>query len=238
MDNNYTPQHVKDKIVQEMLSQLMPPQYDLDPYSLDSSPYYENDIFKPVKEPVSANKLKPASHTSKPAYKKAKHPKELKPASKSMLLQESPGTKAKVLGEKYVAGILEKYGCEVAIMQKGFGYDLLVLSADRNDIARFNVIVDRTPFNKGIEIETYRIDSNEVLSDITNGLPDCYIFVICGTAGVYHISTEKLRALIKNQNAHEFIIETDTGEYKYCEINRQLLLNNSRHLNSRAPHTK
>ena len=227
-DKDYTSQYIKDRIVDEMIKELMPPKYDLDPYSLDSAPFYENDIFKPIREPVPTTRLKPASHKSKPAYKKSKGPKELKSASKSML-RESADRKAKMIGEKYAAGILEKYGCQTAIMQKGFGYDLLVLSANREDIARFNVITDRNSGSKFVEIETFWIRNNEVITDITNGLPDCYLFVFCGTPGFYHIATDKLRDLIA-ENCQESISSDLSDNRRYCEIDRDLLINNSRYL--------
>jgi len=230
-DNKRTPAYVQDMIVQELIDRLIPPDLDKDKYSLDQPLYSENRNLKDIEEPRPARKLKSASRPSKPAYTYSKPALKLKSALESLVIKEGLERKAKMIGEKYVAGIFETYGAETAIMQDGFGYNLLVLSRDKSELGRFNIIVDQMPHSAIIEFETYRIENNEVISDINTELADGYIFVICGTPGFFHIDTKALRLLIESNNVHESFVKLKDGYFNKCGIDRNLLLNNLKYLN-------
>ena len=229
-NNKHTPGYIQDRIVQELIDKLLPPNDDNSKYSLDQPLYSENRNLRDIEEPRPARRLKSASRPSKPAYTDSKPARRLKSALESLLIKEGIERKAKVIGEKYVAKVFEKFGAETAIMQDGFGYNILVLSGDKSEIGRFNVIVDRQPKSRFIQFETYRIKNNEVISDINTDLADGYIFVICGTPGFFHIDTALLRQLLKDHNTQESYVQTDCGHYVNCKIDRYLLLNNLKYL--------
>ena len=229
-NNKHTPGYIQDRIVQELIDKLLPPNNDNSKYSLDQPTYIENRNLKGIEEPKPTKRLKSASKPSKPAYTDSKPAKRLKSALESLFIKEGIERKAKVIGEKYVASVFKKYGAETAIMEDGFGYNILALSGDKSEIGRFNVIVDRQPKSRFIEFETYRIENNEVISDIDTDLADGYIFVICGTPGFFHIDTALLRQFLIDHNTKESYVQTDNGHYINCKIDRHLLLNNLKYL--------
>jgi len=217
-EGEFTPQHVKDHIVQELIDKLIGKEWmtEKEKYNLEVNPQWQ------------------CEHAVSHEKKHMPQTKITKTILNQLSEQFKSGTltadeKAKILAELYLAGILLKIGSEVALMGKGGGYDMLVLTAG-NRIARLNVIADRRPDGPIVRIEIFRIADGKPVIDINRTLAEKYIIKICGEPGVRQIETNKLRKLLK-ANSNKIRVASDDGYSIVALIGRKILLANCESLN-------
>ncbi len=208
-DDNYTPQWIKDwqvqKDIDKLLGRTLIPEKEK--YSLVPNPNCQNENISQKRK--LKPKTEPEEISSKEVYK---------------------NTRAKTLAELYLAEILLKMGSEVALMRKSVGYDMLVLTAD-NKIERLNVVADRNINSNYISIATRRVFNGKIVMDIETTLAHYYLIKICGTTGLYQITTSKLREIVKEHGQKKTSLPCDNGYYESTRIDRDLLLSNCEGLN-------
>ncbi len=221
-EDNYTPQWIKDWQIQKDIDKLLrrPWMSDEDLCSLEprNSWQNENTISHKGKLKAQAKRLHPVRKTQDHAPVKI---------SSEEVYRNS---RAKTLAELYLAGILLKMGSEVALMRKSVGYDMLVLTAD-NKIERLNVVADRNINSNYISIATRRVFNGKIVMDIETTLAHYYLIKICGTTGLYQITTSKLREIVKEHGQKKTSLPCDNGYYESTRIDRDLLLSNCEGLN-------
>ncbi len=219
---NYTPQYVKDAILEKELDKLFNRHWmaEKDKYSLEPTLQCENKY-------TFSGKIKhmPQTRPPKPTKKILNGISE-QFKSGALTTDET----AKIYADLYVCGILLKTGAEVAMMHKGVGYDLLVLTA-KNRIVRLNIITDRHLHSPNISIEIFRSAGGKTVTDIHTTLADNYIIKICGSPGVYQIATSKLRLILKAHGKKRITLPCERGNTVVMLIDRKLLLANCEGLN-------
>ena len=220
-ESKYLPQHIKDLLVQIDIDKLLrrPWLPEKEKCSLEPKHSWQNENIS------QKRKLKAQTKPVNPVRKDLKHT-----ATKISSEEMNRNTKAKTLAELYVAGLLLKMGSEVALMRKGVGYDMLVLTADKK-IERLNVVADRNVNSLYVGIETMRVVKGKTVLDIDSTLADHYIIKICGTPGVYQIATNKLKQILKTRSQKRTTRPCDDGHYGVVLIDRELLLANCEGLN-------
>lgn len=238
MDNDKkpSPEWLQDLIVQYYIQKLLyRDAVDKDKYSLDTQRNIGADLRQEVRskqgiiKPIEPKKLKPAyKHTTE--LKPASIPsKELPSATKPPLVPAHK--KRKKLGEQYVSQLLQKKGCDVAIMKEGCGYGLFTLNADRNKALRYEVLVEAQTDSAVIGIEVSRTDKDKnVVSNINDTFADFYMIKICGMPGVYQVATNNLRELIKENCLKTVTLSCDDCDYTIAVMDKQVLLDNAQHI--------
>ncbi len=221
-EDNYTPQWIKDKLVQDDIDKLLrrPWMSEKDLCSLEPRNSWQNENTISQKR-----KLKPQAKQRHPDKKTQDHvPVKISPK------EVYRNTRAKTLAELYVAGILLKMGAEVALMRKSVGYDMLVLTADKK-IERLNVVAERDINSKYISIATRRVFNGKTVMDIDTTLANHYLIKICGTTGLYQITTSKLKQILDAHSKKQTTVPCDDGYNEVVLIERILLLTNCEGLN-------
>lgn len=211
----YTPQYIKDIMLQNEIDKLLrrPWLPEEEKYSLEPRSKRQN-------ESNGSHKRKLTTQTQSLRNEPVK----------TSIAEVDKNTKAKTLAELYVAGILLKTGAEVSLMHTGVGYDMLVLTAE-NRIERLNVIADRDVNSRYVGIETMRTVNGETVMDIDNTLADHYLIKICGTPGVYQVTTNKLKQILKAHGQKKITVPCEAGHYEVIPIDRKILLANCAGLN-------
>ena len=220
--DNYTPKWIRDWLVQDDINKLLrkPWMSEEDMCSLEPRNSWQNENTISQKR-----KLKPDTEAIKPVRKTLDHV-----PAKISSEEVYRNSRAKTLAELYLAGILLKMGSEVALMRKSVGYDMLVLTAD-NKIERLNVVADRNINSNYISIATRRVFNGKIVMDIETTLAHYYLIKICGTTGLYQITTSKLREIVKEHGQKKTSLPCDNGYYESTRIDRDLLLSNCEGLN-------
>ena len=221
-EDHYTPQWIKDKLVQDDIDKLLGKTLipEKEKYSLVPNPNWrnENNISQKGRLKHQTNSVKQVRDTL--GHVPAKISQE----------EVKRNAKAKTLTELYVAGILLKMGAEVALMHRGVGYDMLVLTSN-NKIERLNVVAERNIDSAYIGVETKRVFKGKTVLDIDSTLADHYIIKICGRPGIYQITTSKLRKILSAHSQRSITQLCEDGQCEVILINRKLLLANCEGLN-------
>ncbi len=220
--DNYTPKWIRDWLVQDDINKLLrkPWMSEKDKCSLEPRNSWQNENTISQKR-----KLMPQAKRLHPVTKKQDHA-PVKISSEEVYRN----TRAKTLAELYVAGILLKMGAEVALMRKSVGYDMLVLTVDKK-IERLNVVAERNINSNYIGIATRRVFNGKTVMDIDSTLADHYLIKICGTTGLYQVTTSKLREIVNAHGKKRTTLPCDEGYYEITIIDRKLLLANCEGLN-------